>query len=171
MKKQTLFSISTKNLMNQQMSTTISAWLENSWVVDLFPMMLSRRHSNSLGTWSMILLSTLLLKISSSSSSSLIDRNWILHYGPWTFDKNLLILKWSEITFKPSEMNFNKTAFWVHLLDFPLAFRTKSLAASVGNVIGKFIDVDCLENENCRGPNLRIRIEIDIRTFKAGYYD
>lgn len=44
---------------------------------------------------------------------------------------------------KPSEMHFNKVAFYVHFFDLPMASMNQSMVRRLGNAVGEFENVDC----------------------------
>lgn len=90
------------------------------------------------------------------------DKEMVLHLGPWCFDNSLLALENLKVNVKLSQLNFDKVAFWIKLLDIPLGFQNKFMAKRVGDAIGKFIEVGSNQDNFCWGESLRIKILIDI---------
>lgn len=50
------------------------------------------------------------------------DKEKVSKLGPWLFDKSLLALEVPKVHSRLSHLQFNKTAFWVRLMDIPLSF-------------------------------------------------
>lgn len=70
------------------------------------------------------------------------DRDWVFNNGPWMFDKNLVILEKPRVNQRISELGFNKTAFWLRLINIPVGFQNRYMAEKIGNKIGEFVEVD-----------------------------
>lgn len=90
------------------------------------------------------------------------DRNWVLHNGPWLFDRSLVILEEPKVNLRTSELRFNKTEFWLRLINLPVGFKNKHAAAMIGQKIGEFLEVDNDKEGLHWGESMRIRVRLDI---------
>ncbi|CAL2240421.1 unnamed protein product [Prunus armeniaca] len=83
-------------------------------------------------------------------------------FAPWKFDKKLVLLEEPDGTVAPSKMNLKFGDFWVQIRNVPLLKMTKKLARSIGDRIGKCIDISRCEGGEVVGGFMRIRVRIDI---------
>jgi hypothetical protein len=90
------------------------------------------------------------------------DADLVLKNGPWSFDRNLLILNRVSGEEQPADLEMNKVAFWVRVYELPLKVRSDSMAKKLGNIIGQFEETDPLER-NRTGRFLRLKASIDPR--------
>ncbi|WJX41610.1 hypothetical protein P8452_28938 [Trifolium repens] len=90
------------------------------------------------------------------------DADLVLKNGPWSFDRNLLILNRVSGDEQPADLEMNKVAFWVRVYELPLKVRSDSMAKKLGNIIGQFEETDPLER-NRTGRFLRLKVLIDLR--------
>jgi len=98
-----------------------------------------------------------LFKFATKKEAELVCRN-----GPWNFDRNLVILDRIASNEQPSEMAMDSTPFRVRVYDLPLKLRSEGIAKKIGNMVGKFLEMD--EKEcNRMGKFLRIQISIDLK--------
>lgn len=89
------------------------------------------------------------------------DLEYVLKNGPWSFDRNILVLKRTTGIEQPSEMKMSTMTFWARIYDLPLKLRTESMAKKIGDVIGKFEETDPKDHHRL-GRFLRIKVEIDL---------
>lgn len=94
--------------------------------------------------------------------SSKRDVDSVMKSGPWSFDRNLLVLKKISGEEQPSEMEMNTTEFWTRVYDLPLKLRTDATSKKLGDTIGKFVEVDP-KDVNRLGKFLRVKAEIDLK--------
>ncbi|XP_024642377.1 uncharacterized protein [Medicago truncatula] len=90
------------------------------------------------------------------------DAENILHSGPWSFDRNLLILDTISSEEQPSELDLHTVQFWVRIYDLPLKLRSDLMARKLGDLVGKFLEVD-QRDTNIMGKSIRIKVDIDLR--------
>ncbi|XP_058741861.1 uncharacterized protein LOC131614267 [Vicia villosa] len=89
------------------------------------------------------------------------DLESVLRNGPWSFDRNLLILTRVSGEEQPSALNMHFGTFWVRIYELPLMLRTESMARKLGGILGSLEEVD--QNEAHRnGRFLRIKVSIDL---------
>ncbi|KAI8016081.1 Uncharacterized protein LOK49_LG05G01337 [Camellia lanceoleosa] len=106
----------------------------------------------------------------------IIDKRRVLQNGPWSFDKNIILLKEVTDSWQPSQIAFSTAVFWVQVYDLPLISMTCAVGQILGNRLGKFVDMDFVEGGVAWGQVLRIRAEIDItkplhRGMKVAFQD
>ncbi|KAK4412682.1 hypothetical protein Salat_2915300 [Sesamum alatum] len=68
-----------------------------------------------------------------------VDLKCTLERGPWTFDRNLLIIQQVNENSKLGSINPDWTPFVVHVHDVPANLRSEQVLVSIGNKIGHFI--------------------------------
>jgi len=63
---------------------------------------------------------------------------------------------------QPYDMEMHSREFWARIYDLPLKLRSDAMAKKLGDVLGKFVEVD--NNEGNRlGKFLRVKVTIDLR--------
>jgi hypothetical protein len=90
------------------------------------------------------------------------DADKVLNTGPWSFDRNLLILNRVSGEEQPADLEMNKVSFWVRVYKLPLKIRSDSMAKKLGNIIGQYEETDSNER-NRTGRFLRLKVSIDLR--------
>ncbi|KAK6121762.1 hypothetical protein DH2020_044491 [Rehmannia glutinosa] len=88
------------------------------------------------------------------------DRNRALTEGPWTFDKFLIVLAEVGENESPNNVALEWSEFSIQIQGLPLNKINHTVAAHLGNIIGKFISADIEEGRY--DSTLRIRVAIDI---------
>lgn len=82
---------------------------------------------------------------------------------PWTFNKQLLMLKRMEKGMKPLNSPINSVTIWVQIHEVPFGFHPNNVAHAVGKNLGKFIEADPWNEEGAWNVFLRVRVELDAR--------
>jgi interleukin-1 receptor-associated kinase 1 len=90
------------------------------------------------------------------------DADTVLRNGPWSFDRNLLILHRVTGEEQPSDLDMHKVSFWVRVYDLPFKLRTEPMARKLGNIMGSFEEVDP-KDSNRTGRFLRLKTSLDLR--------
>ncbi|KAL5809465.1 hypothetical protein ACOSQ3_030156 [Xanthoceras sorbifolium] len=67
----------------------------------------------------------------------MLDRKRVLEGGPWTFDKQLLVLKEASGVGRVTEVDFSWSHFWIQLHNLPLVCMGKEVGLYLGGKIGK----------------------------------
>ncbi|KAK6143492.1 hypothetical protein DH2020_023840 [Rehmannia glutinosa] len=86
----------------------------------------------------------------------------VLSYEPWTYNRDLLVLKEFE------GMNFQDvgdichTRFWVQVFNLPDIGMTEKIGRVIGDGIGIALEVDADSEGRCLGSFLRVRVLTDI---------
>lgn len=94
--------------------------------------------------------------------SSKRDAETVMKNGPWSFYRNLLILKRISGDEQPSDLEMNTSDLWATVYDLPLKLRSNEIAKKLGDMLGKFVEVDSKES-NRMGKFLRVKATIDLR--------
>ncbi|XP_058755655.1 uncharacterized protein LOC131628867 [Vicia villosa] len=90
------------------------------------------------------------------------DLEGVLKNGPWSFDRNLLVLARVSGEEQPSELNMHYGTFWVRVYELPLKLRSKAMAKNLGGIIGEYEEVDQKEAHR-NGRFLRIKVKMDLK--------
>lgn len=89
------------------------------------------------------------------------DLENVIKNGPWSFDRNIMVLKRVTGTEQPSEIEMNSMSFWARIYDLPLKLRFESMAKKLGNVMGQFVEADAKESHRL-GRFLRTKVTINL---------
>lgn len=93
---------------------------------------------------------------------SLIDCHCALWDGPWNFFKDLVVFKASIGLQKPADMKFEEMTICVQCHNVPLAFVKASIIHSIGEDIGRMIEIEASEDGRCKGKFARMRMSLDL---------
>lgn len=82
--------------------------------------------------------------------------------GPWTFNKDLLVME----EFVPSktidDYDFNRIPIWVRAYGIPMGMMNTEIGDLVGEQIGEVLEVDIDEDGYAMGEFMRIKVRMDI---------
>ncbi|PWA85590.1 hypothetical protein CTI12_AA148020 [Artemisia annua] len=90
-----------------------------------------------------------------------VDLKRVLEDGPWSFERNLVVLKPIEKDEQPTESDMSKVSFWICLLNMPLIRRNKTWVRRIAGKLGEVMDVDDTYFEN-RSKHIRAKVMINI---------
>uniref|UniRef100_A0A803PJY5 DUF4283 domain-containing protein n=1 Tax=Cannabis sativa TaxID=3483 RepID=A0A803PJY5_CANSA len=90
------------------------------------------------------------------------DRKRVLIRQPWHFDFKLIVMSPLEAGSVVTAEMLTSTPFWIQVSGIPFLKRSRALAIKLGEVLGRFIEVDTASLKETWGPYLRVRIEIDV---------
>jgi hypothetical protein len=90
------------------------------------------------------------------------DAETVLKNGPWSFDRNLVVLKRISGDEQPSDIEMHTGEVWARIYDLPLRLRSDAMAKRLGDLLGNFIEVDNKDG-NRLGKFLRVKTLIDLR--------
>ncbi|KAL8487062.1 hypothetical protein ACS0TY_023660 [Phlomoides rotata] len=86
----------------------------------------------------------------------------VLSREPWTFDKNVLLLKELEDGVQPSAVSFQTSTFWVRLYDLPPSTRTYKAVHQIGTILAETIEIDQASMEGVT-RSIRLKVRIDFQ--------
>ncbi|XP_050232990.1 uncharacterized protein LOC126681492 [Mercurialis annua] len=75
---------------------------------------------------------------------SKLDKNRILHDGPWNFDKQLILFE----------------LFWVRIYNLPMNCRGRATVSKIGSKLGKIVEVDGNSGECNRYGRVRVNLDV-----------
>uniref|UniRef100_A0A803QD91 DUF4283 domain-containing protein n=1 Tax=Cannabis sativa TaxID=3483 RepID=A0A803QD91_CANSA len=90
------------------------------------------------------------------------DRRRVLIGQPWHFDYKLIVMTPLEAGSVVTVESLTTTPSWIQVSGIPFLKRSRALAQRLGEVLGRFIEVDTTSLKETWGPYLRVRIEIDV---------
>ncbi|XP_058776207.1 uncharacterized protein LOC131650519 [Vicia villosa] len=88
------------------------------------------------------------------------DLKNVIRSGPWSFDRNLLVLARVSGEEQPSSLNMHYGSFWVRVYELPLMLKTEAMAKKLGGILGVFEEVD-QKDAHRNGRFLRIKVTLD----------
>ncbi|KAL5834999.1 hypothetical protein ACOSQ4_014496 [Xanthoceras sorbifolium] len=88
------------------------------------------------------------------------DRKRVLDGGPWSFDKQLIILKEVPGVGRIEEVDFRIFPFWIQIYNLPLSCMSREIVIFLGGQIGEVKEIDSRPNGDCLGKFLRVRVMV-----------
>jgi hypothetical protein len=105
------------------------------------------------------------------------DKKRVLDGRPWGFEGGLFLIEDFDGRTSPSELTFEKAAFWIRMVDLPLACMRREMGRMLGSSVGEVEAVDTDANGVGWGESLRVKVLIDLtkplsrgRMLKASNY-
>lgn len=83
--------------------------------------------------------------------------------GPWEFGGDLLIVVDFDETKRLKDLEFTHIPVWIRVFNLPLGLMNESTGHSIGEKVGKSLDVETDEDGSAVGSFLRIKALIDVR--------
>lgn len=109
----------------------------------------------------------LLVKFEDCTNKKIVQKE----EGPWSFDKNLVLIKEFEGETQINKITIMDAAFWIRLYDIPLHAMNERVARMIGASIGLVEDIDVEQGEVARGEFIRIKVRTDIsKSLMRGRY-
>nr|POE68486.1 hypothetical protein CFP56_74381 [Quercus suber] len=90
------------------------------------------------------------------------DKQKVLEMCPWSFEKQLIVMKEFEGELVPRDIEMKHSPFWVQIFNLPLKSRTKETGWTIGSKLGEVLDVEVSNSGVQWGRCLRVRVSIDI---------
>lgn len=89
------------------------------------------------------------------------DLERVLAMEPWHFNKHVLVLNTISSNTQPSQMQFNKTPFWIRVYDVPIIGRKETILTQIGNRFGEVLEIDSSTLDGL-AKSIRIRVLLDL---------
>ena len=90
------------------------------------------------------------------------DKERVLDGRPWVFEGSLFLVEDIDGTKAPSQFTFDKVAFWVRMIDLPLACMSGDIGHKIGASVGIVEAVDTNARDMGWGEYLRVKISLDL---------
>lgn len=85
-----------------------------------------------------------------------------LEDGPWMFDKELVVVEDYDPAKRIEDYDFDEIPIWVRIFNLPLGMMHEDSAEEIGNIIGRFMEVDAGVDGKAIGKFLRVKIRMKI---------
>lgn len=85
-----------------------------------------------------------------------------LEDGPWMFDKDLVIVEDYDPGKRLEDYEFNDIPIWVRIFSLPLGMMNEEAAEEIGNIIGRFVEVDAGTDGKAIGKFMRVKVRMNI---------
>lgn len=92
-----------------------------------------------------------------------LDVERVLAEGPWSFQRNFLLLKSLKQNENPHAVVFFKAKFWVQVYGLVSGLRSEHVLKDVGGYAGEFLESDARNFKGGWKTYYRVRVEIDVR--------
>lgn len=90
------------------------------------------------------------------------ERDRVVSMEPWHFENGLVVLKSLGAEDPIDWAGWNRTSFWIQLWNIPHCGMIRDIGEVLGKGFGRCTSVDSDESGRCRGPAMRVRVEMDI---------
>jgi hypothetical protein len=90
------------------------------------------------------------------------DKKRVLDGRPWGFEGGLFLIEDFDGRTSPSELTFEKAAFWIRMVGLPLACMGRETGRMLGSSVGEVEAVDTDANGLGWGESLRVKVLIDL---------
>lgn len=89
------------------------------------------------------------------------DMDRVIAMEPWHFNKHVLVLSPILNDIQPSQMQFNKTPFWIRVYDVPIMGRKEAILKQIGARFGEVLEIDSSTIDGV-AKSIRMRIILDL---------
>ena len=89
------------------------------------------------------------------------DKKKVMEMRPWSFEKQLMLMREFEGELIPKEIVLKWSPFWIQIYNLPLKCMTSGTGNAIGAKIGEVLEVDVPENGVQWGKYLRVRVSVD----------
>lgn len=90
------------------------------------------------------------------------DKCRVVRDGPWSFDKQLVLIKEVNGNQPIHRIQLTEALFWIRMHDLPLSARNEYVGKLIGSKVGQVEEVELEEGEMAWGEFMRVRIKIDV---------
>ncbi|KAK2973210.1 hypothetical protein RJ640_024497 [Escallonia rubra] len=91
-----------------------------------------------------------------------LDKQRVMEGSPWSFDKQLLILKEYDGDTQPSEIDLKCSPFWIQIHNLPFNQMEKGMGEAIGRKCGEVLELDVNGDGIGWGRCLRVRVLLDV---------
>ena len=90
------------------------------------------------------------------------DKKRVMDMSPWTYEKQLMLMKEFVGEQVPKEISLWQSPFWVQIHNLPLNSRTRETGWAIGSKLGEVMEVYVVESGVQWGKYLRVRVKMDV---------
>ncbi|GKB93239.1 reverse transcriptase [Tanacetum coccineum] len=90
-----------------------------------------------------------------------VDMSRVIDEGPWSVERDLVILKPLDEDEQPSNMEMSKSPFWIRLLNLPFSRRSENYVRAIDGRLGTVLEVDMRRLKE-GSKHIRVRVMIDV---------
>ncbi|KAK1404491.1 hypothetical protein POM88_004096 [Heracleum sosnowskyi] len=92
-----------------------------------------------------------------------LDIKRVLDDGPWTFNQQVLLFKRMDVNEQLKDIRLTDVYLWVQIYDLPIGFNSECVLRSIGDYLGKFLEVDPKNFQGLWRNYLRVKVAIDVQ--------
>lgn len=89
-----------------------------------------------------------------------VEKDRVMARGPWSFDKNLVVLRKLVEDEDPNQVCLDECYFYIHTIGLPMLLMHRGIAELLGNAMGSFQGFDSSHSKGFSGGAFRVRIDI-----------
>ena len=86
------------------------------------------------------------------------DMVWIIQDGPWSFDNQLLLLRWWQKGMTVENIKLEHASLWIQIWGAPFDMVSPQVAKEVGSRLGIVEEVEW--KQRCDDPNFFMRVKV-----------
>lgn len=91
-----------------------------------------------------------------------VDVERILDDGPWSFERNMLLLHILKDNESPFHIQLTMTEFWIQVHSLPSNFHIERIFEAIGAHLGEYVKADHSKDEDPWKMFIRLRVRIDV---------
>ncbi|PWA94542.1 hypothetical protein CTI12_AA059290 [Artemisia annua] len=96
-----------------------------------------------------------------ASFDHVVDMRRVLDEGPWSVERDLVILKPLDEDEQTSNVEMSKIPFWIRLLNLPFSRRSENYVRAIAGKLSTVLDVDTRRLRE-GSKHIRVRVMIDV---------
>ncbi|CAH9121938.1 unnamed protein product [Cuscuta epithymum] len=98
-----------------------------------------------------------------------VDVNRVLDYGPWLFDKNMIVLRAIKLRDIPLKVLLDTVELWVQAHNVPYSHDNLGTARRIGNYLGEFVRWDDTQFDGKWESYMCVRVRMNVtKPLKVG---
>ena len=90
------------------------------------------------------------------------DKKKVMEMRPWSFEKQLVLMREFEGELVPKEITLRWSPFWIQIHNLPLKCTTSGTGKAIGAKIGEVLEVDVPEKGVQWGKYLKVGVNVDM---------
>jgi hypothetical protein len=90
------------------------------------------------------------------------DKEKVMEGRPWVFEGSLFLVEDFDGTKTPSQFSWDQAAFWVRMVNLPLACMDRDIGQKIGNSVGIVEAIDTDVRGMGWGQSFRVKIRLNL---------